>query len=77
MLITDFILVSKGNLSCFLDVIKFLGSATLEESMFPCYVKEKLNWLSLMKNIKKQRYYLADKGSSSQSYGFSSSHVWM
>ena len=28
-------------------------------------------------NIKKQRYYFADKGLSSQSYGFSSSHVWM
>ena len=27
--------------------------------------------------IKKQRHYLADKGPSSQSYGFSSSHVWM
>ena len=28
-------------------------------------------------HIKKQRYYLADKGPSSQNYGFSSSHVWM
>ena len=28
-------------------------------------------------NIKKQRYYFADKGPSSQSYGFSSSHVWI
>ena len=27
--------------------------------------------------LKKQRHYVADKGSSSQSYGFSSSHVWM
>ena len=27
--------------------------------------------------IKKQRYYFTDKGPSSQSYGFSSSHVWM
>ena len=27
--------------------------------------------------IKKQRHYFADKGPSSQSYGFSSSHVWM
>ena len=26
---------------------------------------------------KKQRYYFADKGPSSQSYGFSSSRVWM
>ena len=27
--------------------------------------------------LKKQRHYLANKGPSSQSYGFSSSHVWM
>ena len=27
--------------------------------------------------IKKQRHYFADKGLSSQSYGFSNSHVWM
>ena len=29
------------------------------------------------KHIKKQRHYFATKGPSSQSYGFSSSHVWM
>ena len=28
-------------------------------------------------HIKKQRHYFAGKGLSSQSYGFSSSHVWM
>ena len=28
-------------------------------------------------HVKKQRYYFANKGLSSQSYGFSSSHVWM
>ena len=28
-------------------------------------------------HIKKQRHYFANKGSSSQSYGLSSSHVWM
>ena len=28
-------------------------------------------------NIKKQRHYFANKGPSSQSYSFSSSHVWM
>ena len=27
--------------------------------------------------IKKQRYYFAKKGLSSQGYGFSSSHVWV
>ena len=29
------------------------------------------------KHIKKQRHYFANKGQSSQSYGFSSNHVWM
>ena len=33
--------------------------------------------LSYQKHIKKQRHYFADKGPSSQSYGLSSSHVWM
>ena len=28
-------------------------------------------------HIKKQRYYFSNKGLFSQSYGFSSSHVWM
>ena len=33
--------------------------------------------MTKLDNIKKQRNYFADKGPSSQSYGFSSSHVWM
>ena len=32
---------------------------------------------NLDKNIKKQRHYFTNKGPSSQSDGFSSSHVWM
>ena len=32
---------------------------------------------NLDSNIKKQRHYFANKGPSSQGYGFSSSHVWM
>ena len=28
-------------------------------------------------HIKKQRHYFANKGPSSQNYGFSRSHVWM
>ena len=28
-------------------------------------------------HIKKQKHYFADKGPSSQGYGFSSSHIWM
>ena len=32
---------------------------------------------NLIQHIKKQRHYFAKKGPSSQSSGFSSSHVWM
>ena len=28
-------------------------------------------------HVKKQRHYFANKGPSSQGYGFSSGHVWM
>ena len=31
----------------------------------------------LRQHIKKQRHHFANKGLSSQGYGFSSSHVWM
>ena len=33
--------------------------------------------LTNLDNILKSRHYFADKGPSSQSYGFPSSHVWM
>ena len=29
------------------------------------------------KHIEKQRHYFANKGPSSQGYGFSSGHIWM
>ena len=35
------------------------------------------NWTELRQHIKKQRHYFVNKGSYSQSYGFSSSHVWI
>ena len=33
--------------------------------------------LDMTEYIKKQRHYFANKGPSSQGYGFSSGHVWM
>ena len=39
-----------------------------------CSLEEKLTETA---NIKKQRYYFTNKGPSNQSYGFSSSRVWM
>ena len=37
----------------------------------------KKNYDQCRQHIEKQRHYFAHKGLSSQSYGFSSSHVWM
>ena len=38
---------------------------------------EKKSYDKPRQHIKKQRHYFADKGPSSQSYGFSSSQVWI
>ena len=40
-----------------------------------CSLKEKLYYSR--QHTKKQRHYFANKGSSSQGYGFSCGHVWM
>ena len=40
-----------------------------------CSLEEKLN--QPREHIKNQRHYFANKGPSSQGYGFSSGHVWM
>ena len=40
-----------------------------------CSLEEKL-WPIAREHIKKQRHYFANKGPSSQGYGFSSGHVW-
>ena len=43
-----------------------------------CLLLGRKGWYDQPKqHIKKQRYYFANTGPSSQSYGFSSSHVWM
>ena len=42
-----------------------------------CLLLRRKAMRSLERHIKKQRHYFADKGPSSQSYGFSSSYVWM
>ena len=45
--------------------MKLKDASTLEEKLWP------------RQHIKKQRHHFANKGTSSQNYGFSSSHVWM
>ena len=47
--------------------MKLKHTYSLEEKLWPTY----------RQYIKKQRYYFANKSPSSQSYGFSNSHVWM
>ena len=42
-----------------------------------CLLLERKTMTDLRQHIKKQRLYFADRGPCSQSYGFSSSHVWM
>ena len=56
----------------------FLGSKITADdycSHDTCSLEEKL-WPT-RQHIQKQRHYFANKGPSSQSYGFSSSHVWI
>ena len=58
----------------------FLGSKVTGDGNFSHESKRKVwkkSYDQPRQHIKKQRRYFADKGPSSQSYGFSSSHVWM
>ena len=61
--VTDFVSWAPKSLQMVTSAMKFKDSYSLEE-------KPK-------QHIKKQRYYFGNKGPSSQSYGFSNSHVWM
>ena len=60
----------------------FLGSKiTADGDCKPWNLKMLIPWQEsydqLRQHIKKQRRYFANKGPSSQGYGFCSSHVWM
>ena len=59
----------------------FLGSKVFADSDCSHEVKRRLllgrSYDQPRQHIKKQRHYFANKVLSSQSYGFSSSHVWM
>ena len=59
----------------------FLGSRITASGDYSHEIKTLAPWKKSYdkprQHIKKQRYYFANKGPSSQSYGFSSSHVWM
>ena len=59
----------------------FLGSKVTSDGDYSHEIKDtcslKKSYDKHRQHIKKQRHYFANKGSPSQSYGFSSSHVWM
>ena len=60
----------------------FLGSKITADSDYSHEIKRCLffgrkSYEQPREHIKKQRYYFANTGPSSQGYGFSSSHVWM
>ena len=59
----------------------FLGSKITANGDFSHKIKRRLllgrSYDQPRQSIKKQRHYFANKGPSSQNYGFSSSHVWM
>jgi len=62
------------------DII-FLGSKiTVDDDVamrLKVFAPWKKSYDQSRSHIKKQTHYFANKGPSSQSYGFSSSHVWM
>ena len=59
----------------------FLGSKITADGDFSHEIKRRLllgrKTVTNLDSILKSRHYFADKGPCSQSYGFSSSHVWM
>ena len=64
--VADFIFWTPKSLQIVTAAMKLKNAYFLEEKLY-----------TPRQHIKKQRYYFANKGPSSQSYGFPSSHVWM
>ena len=59
----------------------FWGPKSLQTVIAAMKLKDTYSWKESYdqprQHIKKQRHYFANKVSSSQGYGFSSSHIWM
>ena len=67
------ILIAKNILIPVTILLSYLKlSGVLSYEVVILYLHNKIS-----QHIKKQRHYFTSKGPSSQSYGFSSSHVWM
>ena len=65
-IVPDFIFWAPESLQMVTAVMKLKDSSSWKES----YDQPR-------QHFKKERHYFANKGPSSQGYGFSSSHVWM
>ena len=62
----------------FKRVMPFLKQTfKLERVLYTHFMPWKKSYDQPRQHIKKQRCYFANKGLSSQSYGFSSGHVWI
>ena len=69
--------IDGGTMEIVTDFI-FLGSKiTADVDKIKTLTPWKESYDQPSQHVKKQRHYFTNKGSSSQSYGFSSSHVWM
>ena len=73
--------IDRETLETVADFI-FLGSKTTADVDCSHEIKRRLtpwkeNYDQPRQHIKKQRHHFVNKGPSSQSFGFSSSHVWM
>ena len=67
--VTDFIFGAPKSLEMVTAPMKLKDTCSLKEKLWPtCLIRQ---------HIRKQRHYCANKGLSSQGYGFPSSHVWM
>ena len=64
--VIDFILGAPESLQMMIAAMKLKDTYSLEGK----YVQPR-------QHLKKQRHYFANKGLSSQGYGFSCGHVWM
>ena len=72
--------IDRETMEIVTDII-FLGSKiTVDDDVamrLKVFAPWKKSYDQSRSHIKKQTHYFANKGPSSQSYGFSSSHVWM
>ena len=56
---------------------KITADGDCSQKVFKKFAPRKKSYDQPRQHVKKQRHYFANKGPSSQVYGFSSNHVWM